>query len=221
MSDAKSWSAAAAKNKLREAMDALTALGFAPKQSNEAAAYTLLALLDLHPNTPWDTASQPLRGITPIIEFVAKAYRRRFKPNTRETIRDEAVKYFVESGMVLRNPDNPGRPTNSGNTVYQIEPAALSLFRAYGTLEWSIHLKAYQKARAGIRHQVVQLVGRVAQPVDVLEILTFLAAAILGALQQRLHMPRESRDLPVRFFCCTKRCHPRIHKSPMPKPTLY
>lgn len=156
MSDAKSWSAAAAKNKLREAMDALTALGFAPKQSNEAAAYTLLALLDLHPNTPWDTASQPLRGITPIIEFVAKAYRRRFKPNTRETIRDEAVKYFVESGMVLRNPDNPGRPTNSGNTVYQIEPAALSLFRAYGTLEWSIHLKAYQKARAGIRHEIAR-----------------------------------------------------------------
>ena len=116
---------------------------------------TLLALLDLHPNTPWDTASQPLRGITPIIEFVAKAYRRRFKPNTRETIRDEAVKYFVESGMVC-NPDNPGRPTNSGNTVYQIEPAALSLFRAYGTLEWSIHPRLYQKARAGIRHEIAR-----------------------------------------------------------------
>lgn len=156
MSDAKSWSVAAAKNKLREAKDALASLGFAPKQSNEAAAYTLLALLDLQPNAPWESASQPLRGITPIIEFVAKAYRRRFKPNTRETIRDEAVKYFVESGMVLRNPDNPSRPTNSGNTVYQVEPAALLLFRSYGTLEWSVRLKKYQKDRTGIRQEIAR-----------------------------------------------------------------
>lgn len=154
MSDAKGWSAAAANTKLREAMDALATLGFAPKQSNEAAAYTLLALLDLQPKAPWDSASQPLRGITPIIEFVAKAYRRRFKPNTRETIRDEAVKYFVESGMVLRNPDNPDRPTNSGNTVYQVEPSALLLFQSYGTLEWSVRLKKYLKARTGIRQEI-------------------------------------------------------------------
>lgn len=156
MSDAKSWSAAAAKNKLREAMGALAALGFAPKQSNEAAAYTLLALLDLQPTAPWKSAIQPLRGITPIIEFVAKAYRRHFKPNTRETIRDEAVKYFVESGMVLRNPDNPSRPTNSGNTVYQVEPSALLLFRSYGSLEWSVRLKEYQKARTNIRQEIAR-----------------------------------------------------------------
>jgi hypothetical protein len=154
MSDAKSWSATAAKNKLRGAMDALASLGFAPKQSNEAAAYTLLALLDLHPSAPWESAAQPLCGITPIIEFVAKTYRRRFKPNTRETIRDEAVKYFVEAGMVLRNPDDPSRPTNSGNTVYQIEPTALLLFRSYGTLEWSVRLKEYQKIRTSIRQEI-------------------------------------------------------------------
>ena len=157
MSDAKSrWSATAAKAKLREAMDALAALGFNPKQSNEAAAYTLLALLDLHPDSPWESASQPLRGITPIIEFVAKAHRRRFKPNTRETIRDEAVKYFVEAGLVLRNPDDPGRPTNSGNTVYQVEPTALQLFRTYGTLEWSVRLNTYLKTRAGIRQELAR-----------------------------------------------------------------
>jgi hypothetical protein len=37
-------------------------------------------------------------------------------PNTRETIRDEAVKYFADAGMLIRNPDNPARPTNSGKT---------------------------------------------------------------------------------------------------------
>ena len=155
MSDVKNRrSATVAKNKLREAMDALASLGFGPRQSNEVAAYTLLALLDLQPDAAWASAAQPLRGITPIIEFVAKHYRQRYAPNTRETIRDEAVKYFVESGMVLRNPDNPGRPTNSGNTVYQIEPSALALFCTYGTLEWPVRLKAYLKSRVGIRQEI-------------------------------------------------------------------
>ena len=155
MSDVKKrWSAAAAKNRLSEAMDVLASLGFGPRQSNPVAAYTLLALLDLPPEGAWAAAAQPLLGITPIIDFVSKAYHQRYAPNTRETIRDEAVKYFVESGMVLRNPDNPGRPTNSGNTVYQIEPAALLLLRTYGTVEWPVRLKAYQKTRVGIRQEI-------------------------------------------------------------------
>lgn len=155
MSDGKKrWSAAAANNKLGEAMNALIALGFGPRQSNEIAAYTLLALLDLGPEAGWESAAQPLRGITPIIDFVAKTYRQRYAPNTRETIRDEAVKYFVESGLVLRNPDNLKRPTTSAKTVYQIEPTALLLFRACGTLEWTVRLAAYLKTRSSIRQEI-------------------------------------------------------------------
>jgi hypothetical protein len=148
------WPAATANNKLSEAMNALTALGFSPRQSNEVAAYTLLALLDLKPDAAWESASQPLRGITPIINFLAKTYRQRYAPNTRETIRDEAVKYFVESGLVLRNPDNLKRPTTSAKTVYQIEPTALQLFRAWGTGDWPVRLKAYLKLRSGIRKEI-------------------------------------------------------------------
>lgn len=121
------WNPATAQAKLGQAMACLAAVGFGPRQSNEVAGYTLLALLDLKPDGAWATATNPLRGITPIIDFVATNYRQRYAPNTRETVRDEAVKHFVESGLVLRNPDNPGRPTNSGNTVYQVEPAALGL----------------------------------------------------------------------------------------------
>ena len=114
-----------------EAVEILKALGFGPKQSNEVAAYTLLALLDLRPKTAWHDASNPLRGITPIIEFVHEAYAVRYAPNTRETIRDEAVKYFVESGLVIRNPDDPARPTNSGKTVYQIEVSETRLRQSF------------------------------------------------------------------------------------------
>jgi|GEM_PF-5044267 len=58
----------ARKRRLAETIEALTALQFGPKQRNETAAYTLLALLDLHPNASWADAQAPLRGITPIIE---------------------------------------------------------------------------------------------------------------------------------------------------------
>src|SRR5947199_10813728 len=144
-------SAAARKRKLGEAMEILKSLGFGPRQSNEVAAYTFLALLDLTANAPWSAASNPLRGITPIIDFIAKAYGVRYAPNTRETIRDEAVKYFVETGLLLRNPDNPSRPTNSGQTVYQVEPTALALVRIFGTKPWPTQLKEYLANRPKIR----------------------------------------------------------------------
>ena len=144
------------EKKLKGATEILRALGFAPKQSNEVAGYTLLALLDLKPGQSWAEAATPLRGITPIIDFVATAYGIRYAPNTRETIRDEAVKYFGESGLLLRNPDDPARPTNSGKTVYQVEAHALELIRTFDTLEWSGKRKGYLASRNRIRKELVR-----------------------------------------------------------------
>lgn len=148
--------AAARKTRLAEAIAALTALGFGPKQRNETAAYTLLALLDLQPEAAWADARAPLRGITPIIDFIATAYGNRYAPNTRETIRDEAVKFFVEAGLLLRNPDNPNRPTNSGKTVYQIEPTALALLRKCGTPAWTPALGRYLASRETLKHEIAR-----------------------------------------------------------------
>jgi hypothetical protein len=152
----KSILAAARETKLRDAMEILRTLGFTTRQSNEVAGYSLLALLNLKPSQSWSEAAEPLLGITPIINFVAEAYGVRYAPNTRETIRDEAVKYFVEAGMLIRNPDDPSRPTNSGKTVYQTEPNALELFRVFGTLEWSGKLKSYLAARDRIRKKLLR-----------------------------------------------------------------
>jgi hypothetical protein len=145
-----------AKLRLAEAVKALTELQFGPKQRNETAAYTLLALLDLKPAVPWTLAQAPLCGITPIISFIAAEYRVQYAPNTRETIRDDAVKFFVEEGLLLRNPDDPSRPTNSGKTVYQIEHSALLLFRALGTLDWEHALRDYLASREAIKHEIAR-----------------------------------------------------------------
>ena len=148
--------AVAREAKLRDSMVILRTLGFAARQSNEVAGYTLLALLDLKPTQSWSEAAEPLRGITPIIEFIAEVYGVRYAPNTRETIRDEAVKYFVEAGLLIRNPDDPNRPTNSGKTVYQIEPNALELFRSLGTSKWSGALRSYLEIRNRIRKDLLR-----------------------------------------------------------------
>jgi BsuBI/PstI restriction endonuclease domain/BsuBI/PstI restriction endonuclease HTH domain len=144
------------KRKLIEASDTLTALQFGPRQRNETAAYTLLAILDLRSDATWAEAQAPLRGITPVIDFIAEAYGVRYAPNTRETIRDDAVKFFVEAGLLLRNPDDPNRPTNSGRTVYQIEPSALALLRKVGTPRWLRALKKYLASRESIKHEIAR-----------------------------------------------------------------
>lgn len=144
------------KRRLAEAVEALTALQFGPKQRNVTAAYTLLALLDLQPDVAWSRAQVALRGITPIITFIKEAYGVSYAPNTRETIRDEAVKFFVEEGLLLRNPDDPSRPTNSGKTVYQIEPSALELLRTFGTPAWEAGLEKYLASRKAVKDEIAR-----------------------------------------------------------------
>ena len=147
---------AARKKRLAETIKALTALQFGSRQRNEVAAYTLLAMLDLKADATWAEADAPLRGITPVIEFIANFYGVRYAPNTRETIRDEAVKYFAEEGLLLRNPDDPNRPTNSGKTVYQVEPTALNLLRKVGTDTWALALKQYLASRENIKSEITR-----------------------------------------------------------------
>lgn len=129
--------------RLREAVAILESLGFPPRQRNEVAAYTLLALAGIGPRSKWVSATSPLMGITPIIKFIAEKYEIQYAPNTRETVRDEAVKHFVARGLLVRNPDQPNRPVTSGKTVYQIEPRALTLLRAFGTNDWAALLAEY------------------------------------------------------------------------------
>ncbi len=136
-------STSAAAKKMREALAVLQELGFPRQQLNERSALTLLSLLDLKPNEPWTDARAPLMGITPMMEFFADHYGRRYAPNTRETVRRHTVHQFVQAGLVVPNPDKPSRPTNSPKAVYQIELSALKLLRTFGTPEWSTRLSEY------------------------------------------------------------------------------
>jgi hypothetical protein len=129
--------------RIAEAQEILTAFGLPAEQRNERAALTLLALLDLPPRKPWAVVSDPLRGVTPIMEFVAQHYGKEWAPNTRETVRRFTLHQFEQAGLIVANPDLPTRPTNSPKYCYQIEPRALSVIRNFGTAEWDNALRGY------------------------------------------------------------------------------
>lgn len=129
--------------KVLDALAVLRTLGFPRQQINERSALTLLALLDLKPKTPWTKSRNPLIGITPMMDFFAEHYGKRYKPNTRETVRRQTVHQFLDAGLVVINPDQPSRPTNSPKSVYQIEAGALTLLRSYATVNWEKGVKTH------------------------------------------------------------------------------
>lgn len=132
-----------AARKIDEALAVLNALGLPRQQQNERSALTLLSVLGLKPNDTWDKATDPLMGITPMMDYFAEHYEKKYAPNSRETVRRFTVHQFVQASLIVPNPDNPSRPTNSPDAVYQIEPTALKLLRGFGKPVWKSQLKKY------------------------------------------------------------------------------
>ena len=50
---------------------------------------------------------------------------------------------FIQAGLVIQNPDQPDRATNSPKWCYQIEPSTLALIHGFGTKKWSKNLEDY------------------------------------------------------------------------------
>ncbi len=66
------------------------------------------------------------------MEFMRRVYGKDYKPNSRETIRRQTLHQFEQARIVDRNPDDPTRPTNSGNTVYRLSEEAAAVLRSFG-----------------------------------------------------------------------------------------
>lgn len=139
----------AAKQKLADALTVLKAVKAPRAQLNERSALTLLGLLDLKPEAGWGDVTAPLRGVTELMDWMSETYGKKYAPNTRETIRRFTLHQFVVMGLVRLNPDATGRPTNSPNNVYQIDPSALKLLQAFGSKQWDKRLATYLKSVGG------------------------------------------------------------------------
>jgi hypothetical protein len=149
--------------RIEEALSILADLDMPRMQQNERSALCLLALVNLSHNKRWSEASNPLMGITPIMEWARDHYDKEYAPNTRESVRRQTMHQFVNAGIALYNPDDPERPINSPKAVYQIEPTCLALLQSFGTDEYGLKLKGYMAAREGLatkyaKHREMEMV---------------------------------------------------------------
>ncbi|NJN83847.1 MAG: restriction endonuclease [Caldilineaceae bacterium] len=131
------------QQRIQEALAILTELGLPKAQRNERSALTLLALMDIKPSDAWSDATNPFIGITPIMNFVRDHYGKTYAPNTRDTFRRYTMHQFIQAGIAVSNPDDPERPTNSPNWVYQVTPAVLDLVQQFGQSGWQDSLASY------------------------------------------------------------------------------
>ena len=81
------------------AIGILRQLDFPRGQLNERSGLVLLAILDLTPKKRWVAASNPLMGITPIMDWIAKHYDKKYAPNTREMVRRQTMHQFMQAGL--------------------------------------------------------------------------------------------------------------------------
>lgn len=141
---------------IKQALQILSELGFPRAQQNERSALCLLSLLGLTRDKTWLQATNPLMGITPIMDWARLHYQKKYAPNTRETIRRQTMHQFVDAGIAVYNPDDPSRPVNSPYAVYQIECSALDLLRTFGSSAWKANLKGYLAERPTLSEKNAQ-----------------------------------------------------------------
>ena len=144
--------------KIEQAQEILEAIGLPSAQQNEISALTLLALAQLSEKSAWKDAANPMLRVHDLLIEIKQRYGREYAENSRETVRRKVLHQFEQAGIVIRNADDPMRPTNSGLTNYMLSDAALAVVHAYGSSKWKERVKdfsdqqgrlldVYQKAR--------------------------------------------------------------------------
>jgi len=129
--------------KIDEGIKILQALGMPRAQQNERSSLTLMAVVDLGPSDSWSKAKSRTIRIHDIMIHIKKKFDKEYAENSRETIRRQTLHQLEQAGIVVRNPDDPQRPTNSPNNVYAVSDEALNAIKSFGTKFWDEALHAF------------------------------------------------------------------------------
>lgn len=127
--------------KLEKIQEILTVLGMPNAQINERSALTLLALMNLQPRNNWQEIERPMVGVTPIMDWCRDFYGKEYAPNSRETFRRQTLHQFIDGGLCLYNPDDPGRAVNSPKACYQLTKELFDVLITFDTDDWDVALE--------------------------------------------------------------------------------
>ncbi|MCI0380867.1 MAG: hypothetical protein L0215_25065 [Gemmataceae bacterium] len=137
-------------SKRDDALEILKSLGFPKQQQNERSCLTLLALAGLSEKDPWSKVQRPLLRIWDIMGWMKDKFRKKYAANSRETIRRQTIHQFEQARLIDRNPDNPKRPTNSGDTVYQITEDAAAVLKRFGRSDFAEKCEEFIKRHGSL-----------------------------------------------------------------------
>lgn len=118
--------------KIDEARAILEALGMPSKQQADMCCYSLLAMLNVGPDTSWADADNNWIRIHDILQFTKEYYGVAYAENSRETFRKQAMHHFRNAALTEDN----CKATNSPNYRYRITAEALELIQSYQTEQW-------------------------------------------------------------------------------------
>jgi adenine-specific DNA-methyltransferase len=124
-------------SKRDDALEIIKSLGLPRQQQNERSCLTILALAGLKPDDSWKKVRRPLLRIWDIMGWMRDHYGKDYAANSRETIRRYTIHQFEQARLIDRNPDDPTRPTNSGDTVYQLTAEAAEVLARFGQDDFS------------------------------------------------------------------------------------
>jgi hypothetical protein len=121
------------RKKLDEVKLLLETINFDNRQNTDLTCWSILALQDHKPQQTKAGFNSLAEGasIRDILDF-CRACGTNYAENTRESLRKLSIKYLVDAGIVIRNHDDPGRPTNSAKTNYILNQEFLKILVTKG-----------------------------------------------------------------------------------------
>jgi type II restriction enzyme len=138
---------------MTDARQIISDLGLPNSLQSNTSIYVFLTLLGMSPGMEWHQANNKLWRITPLMEEISNQGFASFKPNTRETIRDEYVGKLVDAYLVTPNPDEPNRSKNSPKYCYQFNPEVLALAKVFSTNSYNTRLQYFLQSYATLKQR--------------------------------------------------------------------
>ena len=133
-------------SKIEKAREILIALGMPERQQADLCCYSLLAMLNVGPDTDWSDATNEWIRIHDILQFTKDAYNVTYAENSRETFRKQAMHQFRNAALTEDN----GKATNSPNYRYRITEETLKLIHSFGTAEWDVNLEQFKASHESL-----------------------------------------------------------------------
>lgn len=133
---------------LNDARNILRDIGMPFSLYNPRCVMVLAACAEMFDGEKWSNASEAYHGTHEIIQFINTHFpnkagldKQGYQENSRETIRDETLKKYVNAGIMEAR---LGLASNDKNNAYRFTAQFAALIRTYNTEKWEDALDAFR-----------------------------------------------------------------------------